>query len=396
VGYQTLREADRILNAKRPKRLLGPIVLIVFFALAFIYLWPIFDPHIIPSCFDDAPDLQAFLSDSSNEQRGPDLLRSPRITSDNVHELVKRTSFGTVDGRVTALTISPDDTVTAAVSFNGSIDVFHLMTEETVVISGPEGLIYSLAISPSNNVLAIYGSDGFLRLFDTHEGTQIAQWDIGIASYEKVLSFVSPHELIFSTGKYVYLCNLVSKQNRKLFDVPLMFSLETGGSATLWEFVLTHDRSHLIYRNDGDNDSTGIPEVAVWDLDSNTKSQSFTHHETLIDDITLSSNDQRLASIGIDGVVNLIELAGNTTLPSISTPRMLDDYRVALNWDGSLVFVTNQENGNLSIWDAETGSLVPIDNFQNQHIEDILFNHMGNLIITGGDRQFEIWAIPSD
>lgn len=391
-----MREAKRILNAKLSEWLLRVIILVILFGGGFIYLWQIFDPHIIPRCFEDAPDLQVFLSDVSSEQPSSELLRSPRVTPDNLHELVKLSSFGTVNGRVTALAVSPDDSVLAAVSINGPIQIFHLVGEESITIPGPHGIIYSLAISPSNNLLAIYGSDGVLRLFATHDGTQIAQWDIGIASYGNELSFISSQELVFSTGKWVYLCNLISKQNRKLFDVPLMFSLETGGSATLWEFILTEDRSSLIYRNDGDNDSTGIPEVAIWDLNSNTKTQSFTHHDTLIDDLALSSNGQRLASIGIDGVVNTIDLPSNRTLRPITTNRIFDDYRVALNWDGSLVFVTNQENRNLSIWNAETGSLIPIDNFQNHPIENILFNHTGNLIITGGGGQFDIWGVPAE
>jgi WD40 repeat protein len=70
------------------------------------------------------------------------------------------------------------------------------------------------------------------------------------------------------------------------------------------------------------------------------------------------------------------------------------DYAIALNQDGSLLFVTDQTTGNLSIWNVDTLSLMNNDNFQTQNITDVVFNTIGTLVMSGGAGQMvDVWGI---
>jgi hypothetical protein len=70
------------------------------------------------------------------------------------------------------------------------------------------------------------------------------------------------------------------------------------------------------------------------------------------------------------------------------------DFAIALNWDGSLVFVIDQRTGKLSIWNVDTLSLMNSDNFQKQESTDIIFNITGNLVISGdvSGKKVAIWG----
>lgn len=367
---------------------------------ALIYLWNRNYPEIA-HCFYNAPDLQAVVSDAPSEQSHSDLLGLPRITSNNVHELANLHSFGTLDGRVTALAVSPDDTVIASVSINGPINVFHFTTQQTITISENKGIIESLAISPSNHILASYNSSGDITLWDTYHGNQIARWRVDGPSMHNRLLFLSPQELIYSTGMSVYLCNLASKENRKLFDSRGVATFENGnifdrgGVASLAEIMMSDDGLNLIYSTNGNNDSTGVPEVGIWNFASKMKSQSFKLHDTEISDISLSANGQRLASISGDGTIYIVDLQTNETLSSFTTENAAYvDYAIALNWDGSLVFVADQSTGNLSAWNVETGTFINSDLFETENITDVIFSTTGNMVIFGGaDDSITLWRI---
>lgn len=340
-----------------------------------------------PLCFEDAPDLQPFIV---AEPSGSPPVDWPRITTANVHQLTRLKSFSVSD-RIDVLAVSSDAQMIAAGSIDGTIQLFNVATDETITLELVQpGGITGLAFSPS--MLAASDSSGDMGLWDTNSGDLLGYWSLGRRGYDNQVLFASPHELLYSFDNLVYLCDLLSRDNRKLFDSYREISLFEDklfepNNADIAEIILSGDGRSVLYRNAGDADSTGVPVVGNWNFDSRTKTSIF-EPANLMTDIALSPNGQRLASSDTGGIINLIDLPSNHVLPQIELGRRSRANQVALNWDGSLVFLATNVN-RLAIWDVEAGSWIQIE---VQNVSRLSTSE--NFVVTAGaDGMVHIWGV---
>lgn len=375
---------------KTAKRLLlGLPVALIIFAATMFFFWNRTYPTIA-TCFDGYPDLQITTASTIQANSNAAVVKVSPILATNVQQLVELHTFGTVDRPVTALAISSDNAVVASGYTNGVVNVFYLATGESKTLS-QNGIIGSLAISPNNKVLAFYNYDGKITLWDIATHIEIANWDVGHSSDTNKLLFTTEGELIYSSVKSVYQCNLQSRENRKLFD--------NVAIAPLSDIILDVATEKLVYSTLGDNDSTGKPEVGIWDFDNPDNLQTFNLHNTQITDISVSLDGGRIASVSLDGIIKLVDVQLGADLSSFNMNNdAVSSYSIAANTDGSLLIIGDHTKGGenaLSIWDVAKGSWIDNPNFYAEVIFTLMFNAAGNLIISGSaDGTVQIWGIP--
>lgn len=373
--------------------------LFALFAGACFYLWLTLRPPEIPICFPDSPDLRPYLSDLQEKSEN-DFLKSPPISIANVQNLSEFYSFDTPDDAVKSLTISEDSKfiVAAYVSGYESPKIFDLESGEITLISEIKS-VNSIAISLDNKIIAFYDYDANIILWDMVSKTQIASWDVGNTSDTNTLLFTSNRDLIYLSGISVYLCDLSSKKNKKLFD--------KFGSGRLADILLDVSGTNIIFSTTGDNDSNGRAEVGIWNFDAPENLQIFDLNKpnAQIDDISVSLDGRRIASLSRDDTVNFIETQSGNLLPIISINNgSSNDYDIALNVDGGLMLVGNRPGfgyktkgakGYLSIWDVDKRTLITTLEAHTQELTTLTFNAAGNLLVTGSvDGTVKVWGVP--
>ncbi|MEO8612553.1 MAG: hypothetical protein ABI690_31950 [Chloroflexota bacterium] len=376
------------------------VIVICFIVAMGLFLWNRAYPDI-PTCFDNSPDLQSYRSTPSAKTT-TDFMKTPQISVANIENLVELHSFETPDNHVSTLAISSDNTFVVTSYTNQSPKIFDLESGGTTPVSDVKS-VESIAISPDNKLLAFYNYEGNIALWDIPRRTLIASWDVGHTSNTNTVQFSSKGDLIFSSGKSVYLCNFASKKNQKLFD--------NISQARLADIIFNSRQNNLVYSTTGDNDSGGRAEIGIWNFDSPDNRQSFDLNKsnTLINAIAVSLDGRRIASVSTDDSVNFIDTQTGMILPTIaiknSSSPTNNDYDIALNMDGSLMVIGNRpdvgyrtkgEKGHLAFWDVNKRSLIQTIDAHAQEITSLIFDTTGNLIISGSlDGTVKVWGIKS-
>lgn len=340
------------------------------------------------TCFDDSPPFEINTTTSSaapNQRIDSDSANA--ISVANVQNLVELRAFTMQKYPIVALAISSDSTFVVSASLSRRVKVYYLDTGESFSFPETEHGAATLAISPDNKILATYDYPGVITLWDIASRTELVSWDVANPSYGKGLVFTPQGEIVYATVGAVFLCNLATKENKRLFI--------QRGLAALTKVDLDRDGNNLVFSNNGDNDSNGTPEVGIWNMNNQSKVASF-EYTSQITGISLSLDGQRLAVAGIGGGIEVINTQSNQTHSSFSS-RTGPGYHIALNFDGSLIAVGDERDradSHLAIWVVDQNSLVTQLNSEEQ-ITSLIFNPTGSLLITVGKKgTVTVWGLP--
>lgn len=206
-------------------------------------------------------------------------------------------SFHTKFGDAWTVSISPDNTLVAGGSHNGSINIWSV--EERILLNSIEGdskFILDIAFSPCGKKLATVRVDGLLNIYDMNTGQGIFRVEAHAHAARSVK--FSP------TGNLLYTASVDRHVN--LFDisspVPVNSFSHTG---MVFSLDLSPDNRRFI-------SCCSNHSVHVWDIGIQRCMQSFeTQHSDQVWGIHFNDDGNKFVSVGDDSSLQLYECTSN-------------------------------------------------------------------------------------
>ncbi|MBI3957500.1 MAG: hypothetical protein HY328_01730 [Chloroflexi bacterium] len=239
-----------------------------------------------------------------------------------------------------------------------------------------EGLIYTLAFHPKEEVLAYAGLDKVIRLWD--------------AQSERLLGALTGHEyvifsLAFSSDGSV-LASGSADRTVRLWDWPSGRSLFT---LPCYENGLRH----LAVSPDGALLAAAGTEgaVALWSLPAVAPPRILRQHTGAILTLAFSPDHRLLASAGVDSTICVWRSASATLAHSLHGHTKLIE-SLAFHPDGRYL-VSGGYDKYLLLWDVEQGEIqatLPVET----PIGQVAFHPLGSMLAAcGDDRRIHLWQI---
>ncbi|MBV7337273.1 WD40 repeat domain-containing protein [Chloroflexi bacterium TSY] len=253
-------------------------------------------------------------------------------------------------GRIYAIAFSPDGQLlaTGGETQNNMIHLWDLAGGESIgALIGHDDYSKALRFSPNGTMLASGTNDGQICLWDITNPMQsglrrvIDGHDLDTTS----LAFSSDGRLLVSAGSdyVVRIWNVDS--GAKIYELP---------AAKHNNAVACHPTDAIIAYLDPDE------RIVIADLghvESHQVYQRLPYHTHIIYGLVFSSDGDQLASVGMDHVVRVWDVASGEQIHSISVNQHV--YSIAYSPDGHMI-VTAAQDGAARIWDIATGQCLKI------------------------------------
>jgi WD40 repeat protein len=274
--------------------------------------------------------------------------------------------------------------------------------KETRVFPGGEGGVTTVAVSKSNNLVAVCGPDLVVRLYNFADAKPVAQ--LKATGAVRRLAF-SPNNLTLAAAgadKSVMTWNVPFTPGQPLaadFGKPVAsFAHDAGATDVVFDLD-----SLKLY-------SSGLDKkIRKWKFSSDAPIKSFQHPQ-IVDAVAFNPAGTLLATGCHDGIVRIWDVAKAQPVKQITahvappmTQMVPAVYCLAWSADGKQV-VSGGNDHSLKLWDANAGTLVrefkgyKEKDFEKGHREAVLsvaFSPDGKFLVSGGgdDHAIKIWSV---
>ena len=360
------------------------------------------------------------------------------------------------------LTFSPDGQTVALAGLDQRVAVLDAENGELrMELRGHRRAVTSLAFSRDGRSLITGSADSTVRIWDTTPGRApktTQRLSASSSVLESRLSSDGQYVLtVFTNGTFCVwdTRRFVESRRQSLpWTNTMAWALAPGGKvaafanhtghATVWDVEAGHevystrvaDRrvSELKFSHDGKQLAIGVRTVLVWDVASGRELHRWTH-DTPVNSLQFSRDDQRLVAGFYDGLVKMWELAksprerifrghedqvnglalspNGRILVSAGTDRVrmwdVDSQRqltslspslaqfftkCVLSQDGRTLAVADFE-GPITLWSMDSFQQVGTLSGHNETVDDLDFSSDGNTLVSVSKTQFRIWRAAS-
>jgi len=269
-------------------------------------------------------------------------------------------------GGIISATWSPDGSRLAYCSEEGTMRVWNISTNQRIFsYEGHSGDIRSIAWSPDGNKLASASDDSTVHVWDANQGKHLLTYTGHSKQVSAVAWSPSGKELASSSADLtVKIWNgntgqiITSHKTFAYCTLSVAWSPVGPPYQMIWADRFDHMNA-VSWANDGSKLAFGSNDrtmnVQIKDIATNKQLFAYTHSHQVFT-VAWSPNDQKLASGGEDGTV---QIWNSTVGKHLQTYKAHSDYVSNVTWspDGRRIASCSRDK-TVRIWDAYTGELL--------------------------------------
>ncbi|WP_017719281.1 AAA-like domain-containing protein [Kamptonema formosum] len=315
--------------------------------------------------------LQALVQNKSELQEYP--ATSPLFSLQQILDKIReRNQLTGHQGVVTSVCISPDGRTLATGSNDRTARLWDLSGNQIAEFTGHQGRVWSVCISPDGRTLATGSNDRTARLWDL-SGNQIAEFR-GHQDWVRSVC-ISPDGRTLATGSNDGTARLWDLSGKQIAEF-------TGHHSGVWSVCISPDGRTLAT---GSNDRT----ARLWDLSGNQIAE-FRGHQDWVRSVCISPDGRTLATGSDDGTARLWDLSGN----QIAEFRGHQDWvwSVCISPDGRTL-ATGSNDGTARLWDLSGNQIAEFRGHQGW-VRSVCISPDGRTLATGSsDGTARLWDL---
>ncbi len=279
-------------------------------------------------------------------------------------------------GRVYSVSFSPDGTLLASGSWDGTVKLWDVSTgQEKATLTGHTGRVLSVSFSPDGTLLASGAYDGTVKLWDVSS----AQEKATLTGHRDLVFSVSfsPDGTLLASGSY--------DDTVKLWDVSTgqEKATLTGHTSRVYSVSFSPDGTLLA---SGSWDGT----VKLWDVSSAQEKATLTRHTGNVNSVSFSPDGTLLASGSSDGTVKLWDVNTGQEKTTL-TGHTGDVLSVSFSPDGTLL-ASGSGDRTVKLWDVSTGQVRTTLTGHTVSVRSVSFSPDGTLLASGSwDGTVKLW-----
>jgi len=280
------------------------------------------------------------------------------------------------EGQVMRVAISPDQRTIATAGYDGTLKLWNASTGDgTLTLTGHEGAVNWVCFSPDSLKLASASSDRTIKIWNINSRDEVLTLN-GHASYVAGVAFSPDGNQIVSAG-WDHKVRLWDPNRRQEFTT----LGETGFITRSVRF--SPDTKTLVA---GSDDGT----IRRWSVEKRAKADSVKGHDGAVTCIEISPDGKWIASAGVDGAVKL--RSGENFIDDRTFQGHTGSIRcVRFSPDGAWL-VSASTDQTLVIWDVHSGKLLRTLSGHTGGVRSAAFSEDGLRIASAAaDHTIRIW-----
>ncbi|MFM9948260.1 MAG: TIR domain-containing protein [Saprospiraceae bacterium] len=251
------------------------------------------------------------------------------------------------EGWVNSLAVSPDGTWFASGSKDKTIKIWDMETGECrATLEGHTDDVNSVAITPDGKRIFSASDDNMIGVWSVESGKRLAKWQ---ASKHLVRSIV-----VLPDGKRLISSGAGGDPILKIWDVATHELLATlkGHSASVGTISVAYDQKRAV---SGSMDNT----VRIWNVETIECLAILTEHSGYVRSVKVSPNGRFAVSGSEDKTVKIWDLETGTCVGTLEGHKETV-HSVAISPDGAMIASTGFIDGTVRLWDWKSGACLQV------------------------------------
>jgi sugar lactone lactonase YvrE len=289
------------------------------------------------------------------------------------------------DGVVWSVAFSPDGARILTGSADGTARLWDAATgKELARLEGHTSVVSSVAFSPDGARILTSSNDKTARLWDAATGKELARLKGHISGFSSVA--FSPDGARILTGSLDSTARLWNAATGKE-----LARLE-GHTRGVWSVAFSLDGARILTGSGGLLDSHD-DTARLWDAATGKELARFEGHDSFVYSVAFSPDGARILTGSNDNTVRLWDAAMGKELTRLEGHEGAVS-SVAFSPDGTRI-LTGSEDNTARLWDAATGKELARLEGETSPVYGIAFSPDGTRLLTGSsDNMARLWAVP--
>ncbi|MBD2520655.1 trypsin-like peptidase domain-containing protein [Nostoc sp. FACHB-973] len=293
-------------------------------------------------------------------------------------KVINKNGLSGLEGLVRSIAISPDGKTLASGSDDKTIKIWNIATgQEIRTLNGHSDSVISVAISPDGKTLVSGSSDKTIKIWNIATGQEIRT----LNGHSKLVWSVaiSPDGITLASGS--------NDNTIKIWNIATGQEIRTLNSKSVpaWSVAFSPDGRSLASANP---DKT----IKIWNIATGQETRTFNGHYFPVNSVTFSRDGKTLASGSYDETIKIWNIITGQEIRTLKGHSGMV-LSVAISPDGRTL-ASGSADETIKIWNVVTGQEIRILNGHSDSVSSVAFSPDGKTLASGSsDATIKIWRL---